>query len=272
MRKQFDKEYIKEELNYLGKSLDEPLEVYLIGGGAMAFRDLKTTTKDIDLVVQNPADLELFRNTLHGLGYDLVQDPGDEYKKLGAQTILENNDGCRFDVFNQQVVNRLVFSESMQERAEPLVTIEDLSVKIASNEDIFLFKTVAGRESDIDDMNTLVQTGLDYGLISEEVMLQTDLLGEQLFITYMHESLVSLTEKHGVTLEFMNKIEELSEKVYLELEVLMEINGNESIDNLVSTLGLSRDRVEELIQDLEDRGKVQVEKESGVVRKIEEKP
>jgi len=43
-RERFDSEYIRSELERIGDRLEAPLTVYLIGGGSMAFRDLKETT------------------------------------------------------------------------------------------------------------------------------------------------------------------------------------------------------------------------------------
>lgn len=57
MRERFDSSYIRSELERIGQQLDDPLTVFLIGGGAMAFHELKNTTKDIDLVVTSGDDL-----------------------------------------------------------------------------------------------------------------------------------------------------------------------------------------------------------------------
>ena len=51
MKERFDSEYIRSELERISDHLETPLTVYLIGGGSMSFRNLKETTKDIDLVV-----------------------------------------------------------------------------------------------------------------------------------------------------------------------------------------------------------------------------
>jgi hypothetical protein len=75
MRRRFDTEYIRSELRRIGNELDEPLPVFLIGGGAMAFRDLKETTKDIDLVAGTGADFGRLLATLRSLGYEDVQSP-----------------------------------------------------------------------------------------------------------------------------------------------------------------------------------------------------
>jgi hypothetical protein len=37
MRARFDRSYIRSELERIGQQLDDPLTVFLIGGGAMAF-------------------------------------------------------------------------------------------------------------------------------------------------------------------------------------------------------------------------------------------
>jgi hypothetical protein len=42
MRARFDSSYIRSELERIGQQLDNPLTVFLIGGGSMAFRGLKT--------------------------------------------------------------------------------------------------------------------------------------------------------------------------------------------------------------------------------------
>ena len=114
MRARFDSEYIEAELERIGMQIKTPLTVYLIGGGAMAFRDLKNTTKDIDLIVTSWDDLQQLQIVLLANGYEIVKDPGEEYDELGAQRILENDDGCRIDVFNQQVIDKLVLSDGMR--------------------------------------------------------------------------------------------------------------------------------------------------------------
>jgi len=135
------------------------LTLYLIGGGAMAFRNLKDATKDIDVVTRSDKDFDALVTVLKDTGYAPVQGPETEYVELGASAVLENDDGCRFDVFNRRVVDKLFFSEEMAERSESLEETGNLEFMAATKEDIFLFKSVAGREADLDDMNTLVQAG-----------------------------------------------------------------------------------------------------------------
>jgi hypothetical protein len=130
MRRRFDSKYIESELRRVGRQLETELTVYLIGGGAMSFRGLKETTKDIDLIVSDDDDFRVLQAVLLSSGYDIVQEPGEEYDDLGAQRILENDDGCRIDIFNQQVIDKLVLSEGMCRRSEAYLDAGGLSVAL----------------------------------------------------------------------------------------------------------------------------------------------
>ena len=226
MRARFDSEYIEAELDRIGNQTEQPLTVYLIGGGAMAFRDLKNTTKDIDLVVTDGDDLQQLQNVLLANDYEIVKMPGEEYDELGAQRILENNDGCRIDVFNQQVIDKLVLSDGMRRQSERYLDAGRLSVELVSAEDIFLFKAVAGRTDDIEDMFGLVQTALDFDIIEDELERQIELLGQELFVSHVNEALFDLREKHNITTPLSERVSEITERVYQELEVFQTIDGS----------------------------------------------
>jgi hypothetical protein len=258
MRARFDSEYIYSELERLGNQLEAPLTVYLIGGGSMAFRDLKETTKDIDLVVTDGDALQQVQGALLSCGYEIVRDPREEYDELGAQRILENEDGCRFDVFNRQVVDKLVLSEGMRERSEAHLTAGELTVALVSAEDIFLFKSVAGRTDDIDDMFALVQTGLNFDVIETELQRQIDILGQELFVSYVNEALVALDERHNVTTPLSETVRDITERVYRELEVVQALDEAISRSELYERVGLSSTEVDETIRSLERKGVVAV--------------
>lgn len=79
-------------------------------------------------------------------------------------------------MFNRQVANKLIFSDGIQQRSKEYLTSDELTIQLTALEDIFLFKTVAKRPDDIDDMNTLVQTSLDFEAIEREIETQIELL------------------------------------------------------------------------------------------------
>jgi len=258
MRARFDSSYIRSELERIGQQLDDPLTVFLIGGGAMAFRDLKTTTKDIDLIVASGDDLGQLQAVLLELGYDIVREPDEEYEELGAQRILENDDGCRIDIFHQQVIDKLVLSDGIRKRSERYLEPGNLVVELVSPEDIFLFKAVAGRVDDIDDMFSLLQTDLDFDVVEAELTAQIDLLDQELFVTYVNEALADLTEQHNVTTALHSPVVETTERVYEELEVLHALEEPKSMPTLQQELDYTTAELQDIVSRLKEKDAVEV--------------
>ena len=247
MRPTFGREYIENEFQRIGDGLSEPLTVYLIGGGAMSLRDLKEATKDIDLVVPDGDAHGQLWSVLIDLGYAEVLSLDPAYRALGATSCVENDDGCRLDIFNQQVANKLVLTDGMAERSEPFFDMDRLTVRLVSNEDIFLFKAIAGRDDDIEDMNMLVQAGLDYDIVEAELDAQIDRLDDDQFATFANEALVELEERYGVTTPIEERIQELTEQYYRGLEVLQVLDEPMIVDELAAELELDTDEVRDRI-------------------------
>jgi hypothetical protein len=243
MRPTFGREYIENEFQRIGDGLSEPFTVYLIGGGAMALRDLKGATKDIDLVVPDGDAYGQLWAVLMDLGYAEVQSLDPDYRALGATSCVENDDGCRLDIFNQQVANKLVLTAGMEERSEPFLDTDRLTVRLVSNEDIFLFKLIADRDDDIEDMNMLVQAGLDYDTVKGELEAQIERLGDDQFATFANEALVELEERYGVTTPIEDHIQELTDRYYRGLEVLQALDEPMTVDELAAELELGTGEV-----------------------------
>lgn len=246
MRPTFGREYIESEFQRIAEGLSDPLTVYLIGGGAMSLRDLKAATKDIDLVVADGDAYGLLWDVLMELGYSEVHSLDAEYLVLGATSCVENGDGCRLDIFNQQVANKLVLTGGMRDRSEPFLTTGRLTVRLVSNEDIFLFKLIAGRDDDIGDMNVLVQAGVDYDVVRDELEAQINRVGEGQLATFANEALFDLEERYGVTTPLDDRIQELTHRYYRGLEVRQALDEPMTVDELAAHLGID-------IEDVRDR-------------------
>ncbi|RBI60046.1 hypothetical protein DMJ13_20430 [halophilic archaeon] len=238
MRPTFGREYIEDEFQQIADGLTDPLTVYLIGGGAMSLRNLKGATKDIDLVVTDGDAYGQLWAVLLDLGYSEVQSLAPDYHALGATSCVENDDGCRLDIFNQQVANKLVLTDGMRERSEPFLAMDSLTVQLVSSEDIFLFKLIAGRDDDIEDMNALVQAGLDFDIVRSELEAQIEQLGDDQFATFANEALVDLNERYGVTTPIEDRVQELTARYYRGLEVLQVLDEPKTIDELATDLDL----------------------------------
>jgi hypothetical protein len=265
-RTQFDATYIEAELQELGAVLHAEVTAFLIGGGAMAFRGLKDTTKDIDLVVTTEAEFEQLLAALDEWGYKEVSELDELYQQLGARLCVENNDGCRIDVFNRQVADKLIFSDGMQQRSEEYHTSGELSIQLTALEDIFLFKTVAKRPDDIDDMNTLVQTSLDFEAIEREIETQIELLDGKRFTTHIRESLDELYEQYEVQTPLEDGIDEYYAQYMEALEVRLVLSEDEpmSIETIAEERGRGRSHVVEQLEQLEAYGYVE-QTDSGFV-------
>jgi hypothetical protein len=224
----------------------------------MSFQELKETTKDIDLVVTNGEDLRVLQGVLTVNGYDVVKEPSAEYNALGATRIFENEDGCRIDIFNRCVMDKLVLSEEMRERSETYLNTGTLSVALVSAEDIFLFKSVAGRTDDIEDMFTLIQTGLDFGVVEAELKRQIELLNQELFVTFVSEALLELEERHNVSTPLTDTVGKITERVYRELTVLQAFDDSVAEDELRERVDLSAIELEEALQGLESKAVIDV--------------
>lgn len=268
MRPTFGREYIEEEFRRIGEQLSDPLTVYLIGGGALALRDLKAATKDIDLVVPAGDAYGQLWAVLMELGYTEIQAPGPEYRDLGATSCVENDDGCRFDVFNRQVSEKLVLTEGMCERSEPFQETGPLTVRLVSNEDVFLFKMVAGRTDDVEDMNVLVQTGLDFDVIVEALEAQIDRLGDDRFVTHANEALLDLEDRYGVTTPIEDRLGAMTTRYYRGLEVLDALDEPTTIADLAAELDGDVEDVAERVAYLQRLGRVN--RDGDEVRRVSE--
>ena len=135
----------------------------------------------------------------------------------------------------------------MEERSEPFLDMDRLTVRLVSNEDIFLFKLIAGRDDDIEDMNMLVQTGLDYDVVRDELEAQIDRLDDDQFATFANEALVELEERYGVTTPIEARVQELTNRYYRGLEVLQVLDEPMTVDELTAKLDLDAEEVRDRI-------------------------
>lgn len=266
-RPQFGADYIESEFRRVADHVERPLSVYLIGGGAMALRGLKAATKDVDVVVASSESHGRLHRALSEARYAEVVGLSRQYRQLGAKSCVENDDGCRFDVFDRQVANELVLSEGMRARSEPFVEFDDLAVEFLAFEDVFLFKATAGRPGDVDDMNVLVQRGLDFDVVEDELEAQRERLGHPRFATFVTAALGDLEERHGVTLPIGSAVENLAESYYEALHVHDRLDGPTGVGELLSEVDAARDELRRRLSVLEAVDAVTVEDE--VVRPLD---
>ena len=207
----FGSSAIRRQFSELADLIEDELTVYLIGGGALTLEDLKNATKDIDLIVRKESELRQLWNVLRSVGYEPQEDLAEEYSELETAFILEK-DRRRFDVFHQQVAGVIYLSDSMISRSRHLFDEGNLSVRMVSLNDIFLFKAVANRQDDVDDMIRIAQGGIDDAVLVDEIMTQLELLGSDDFIGSMKQKLDRL-EDQGFVFDIHREVNELYGRV-----------------------------------------------------------
>lgn len=236
----FKSSAIRQQFSELAALINDELTVYLIGGGALTLDDLKNATKDIDLIVRRKSELKQLWSVLRSAGYEPQGELAEEYDELEAAFILEKNHR-RFDVFHEQVAGVLYLSEPMISRSRDLFTEDGLSVRMVSLNDIFLFKSVANREDDVDDMIRIAEGGIDDDVIVEEVMIQLELLGSDDFLSSMKKKLDRL-EDQGFEFDIHNEVQTLYSRMKDGAEVknaIVTLREHEYDDNLYSGVPLS---------------------------------
>lgn len=228
--KKFEKAYIMKELEKTGSALKRKIKIFLIGGCAMSFRELKTATKDIDIVFVSPEGLKDFASALRSLGYREAVKLPDEYKNIGASAILRNNDGFQCDLFYKQVCRGLEITERMEGRSQYFKTFRNLHVHLVSPEDIFLFKSMTEREGDLEDMRILATAGLDWNKIKEECLLQER---RKIWEAFLVDRLEELEKRFHIKAPITGELKKLAGDEIIKF-IFTEIikKGNDTTDKI----------------------------------------
>lgn len=201
-------EVLKKLFIEIDSALDSKTVVYIIGGAAMMYRNLKNSTKDIDIFIES--DAGLFEKTLLRIGFKKKK-LGLEYQKMNVSYILERED-FRIDLFEYAVCSKLFLSKNMIKRSENFLGLSKLSVNILANEDIFLFKIITEREGDLEDCISLAKGGIVWNALLKEIIFQCA-HGHDIWITWIAERMDLLVDK-GLDVPIINQIHKLAGEYY----------------------------------------------------------
>lgn len=194
--KLYEGDKIEEVFKGIEECSDDRIEAYLLGGGAMIQHGFKTATKDIDLVLDNQEHLTRLTIALKEIGYETVTELENVYKKMDAKTVLERENSPRFDIFLDIVCKKLVLSENIKERSSNFIDLNNLTIKLLSKEDIFLFKVVATRERDLEDASRLVESDLNWSVIVKETGEQS-IYTDRKWFPLLYQAIEELEEEYS---------------------------------------------------------------------------
>lgn len=235
-------EEIDTMFKVIGAGLTRPMDIYVIGGGAMAFRGDKDSTKDLDLVVVCDEDGRRLMELTQELGFQVNARPPPGCQGMIDAVILTASHGERIDIFTKVICGRLTFSEAMVRRAELLKRSGLASLWLASREDIFLLKSVTERDKDLDDMLVLFQRGLDRKIIIEECGRQTERYldtEKPIYEAFLAVKLEELERHGGVEIPWRREVHRTAEaKVTRAMMRLVEGGAMKDTD-MASRLGIT---------------------------------
>lgn len=263
-RSSFDKEYLFKELDRLSSKISKPISLFMIGGAGLISYGLKEATKDIDVVLQNPDQLEALINALRKLGYHNPSpiEISKPYRMMGANEILENRDGFRWDIFDRQVCNALTFSNEMKSRGTIFYTKGTLKAILASKEDIFLFKGITEREADLEDMRLLAESGLNWKIIEQECRNQSVSSG-RLWENALYQRLIDLKDKHKIESPIEKSLRATLEEKLIEITLMEAIEkGNNTVKMISQATNQPEYFIRESLKKMMEKGRIKVDKSS----------
>lgn len=197
------KDDIQTFLQDLDKFISKDITIFMIGGGAMALKGLKPATVDIDLVLKTKAEFETLKSGLLKLDYKIDEELHDvNVYKQAVMVFLKGK--SRVDIFIRSIVGMLDFTETMEKRSSLFKDYDNLNVRLSSNEDIFLLKSLSDREKDLPDNRTLIQTELDWNVIIKECVEQHR--RETKWVFWLYEQICRIEDKFDLHISAKNRI------------------------------------------------------------------
>lgn len=159
--------------------LTRPVTLFLLGGTALAVRDLKPRTDDVDFAFGTTEQFQHVHDALLANGFEVRATPTEGVDGVGRTvTLVERDRGIEVDLFERQVVGKVRITDAMRDRADRFWTGEHVTAVVLAPEDLFVLKAVsagdvgAGRRTDLDDLARIAQTGPDWDAILREVESQ----------------------------------------------------------------------------------------------------
>ena len=255
--KNFDRIYIEKQLEIIDRFLHEPITLYIIGGGAMGFYDLKTATKDIDVIITTDNEAISLLKALQASKYKNIENIEPTYVKMKTRAVIENIDGFRWDIFVNKVCGGLTLSKEMISRARLFKKFKHITIYLVAPEDIFIFKAVTSRPRDREDMFALFSHGIDIKIIKEEIQRQAQLDTNKAWLSYFFVGLDELTEEYKVIFPEYDWFLKTAEHEMMEQLIVEFIKKKpQTIDDLVSLLKCDKKEIQQILDKLRKKGKV----------------
>lgn len=254
LKKRFNFGIVIELFEAIGKEIEKPLKIFIIGGGNMMIKGLKPLTKDVDIVAVSDSDFNYFIGKIKSIGFKQPREIEPAYQKLDA-LIFEKEGFPRIDIFNQRVCRAIKLSKEIAKNAELYRKFGNLFVMLLSNDDLFLLKSITDREGDFEDAKILARRGVDWKRVLNEIFLQ-----EKLTKRYFSFSVLD-------TLEILSETEEMKIPILRDLRrhctklaVLLCLKDSKTLKELKDDIKIPTYELSNLLKGLEKSGNIKVDR------------
>lgn len=226
----------------------------------MSIRGDKAYTKDVDLVFATEEEVEVFIRALEEAGFEAETDLTNTYLDLGARVVMVAKDGFWIDIFLERIAKKLYLSDGVKARAENWGSMGKLKLKLCSQEDIFLSKSVTDRERDLEDMMVLYRKVLDPDVLFEECDTQTE-NSEKIWHLFLAKKIDEMEEKYEVTVPWKEELVEIGGRMLLERKVPdLVADGPSTVAQIAERYEVEEDLVKRVLTELEDKGVIKVDR------------
>jgi hypothetical protein len=232
---------LEATLGQLGKALKQETRAYLIGGCALTLRQMKDSTKDVDAILETPADLDALAAALKSMGFTHVHRSAPAYEK--ARNMLEKPGAPSFDLFYRDVCGGLHFTPTMKARAAHWKDYGNLRLFLLSDEDIFLFKAIAGREGDLDDAAEIIKHAPNWETVLEEVETQK-LATKKEWIAHFAHFINELHTKYDVSIPILEKALKRGENELIRHLTTEKLKEGKTKQEIMKALELTKEEYE----------------------------
>lgn len=200
----------------LGMNLTNSIQIFVIGGAALQFYNLKDATKDIDIICINQEERKMLIESAQKSGFKTAL-PEPRHKNLDGLGRIAIKGPHTVDIFAETITGSYRLTPEMKERAISSKHFGILEAKYTSPEDILIMKLIASRKNDIEDCAKIIMGGVDFEVVYKEIESQfynSNDISNQTWITYLDQSISDLDERYHIDVPIADKISDLSNTWY----------------------------------------------------------
>ncbi|MFB6187228.1 MAG: transcriptional regulator, partial [Halobacteriaceae archaeon] len=194
--------------------------------------------------------------TLHEQGFSERTEIERAYEELDPSIILAKDGFPNWDIFIEEVAGKLHLTDSMKDRVDEIHSFDNFEIHLLSLTDIFLFKSVTGREGDLEDATLIARQGkVDWEALFTEIQRQEDQT-DQYFSFDLLDTLDIIEEREDIQAPIQQRLASYC----LEKGLLITLEEPKTIRDLREELNFPDHQIYNKLRKLEEENKIDVDR------------